>query len=206
MKKLLFSIILTLITNVIYAQDGPVRTYQVNSGAPRPQTDSVKLIVNGNNAYYQKTVKVDTGIKVSMIYINALQFMAAKNFLQNYGYQQEGKLIFTTTQDLNTNIVTNGYDMENVDVFTVQFAITIDMKNQRYRYTIHNVVFYRPTESGNRRLTLYDMYQKETNGDSKGVKKDAKKTIDAFERYISTLTNELYESIEHKTAIYNSKF
>jgi hypothetical protein len=206
MKTLLLSIILASLTVTTYAQGGTVRTYQVNSAASLPPADSAKLIVEGTNAYYQKSVKVDTGIGVSLIYIRALQFMAAKNFQQNYGYEEEGKLIFTTTQDLNTNIITNGYDMENVDVFTVQFAITIDMKKQKYRYTIHNVVFFRPTESGNRRLTLYDMYQKETNGDSRGVKKDAKKVIDAFEKYIGTLTNDLYESIQHKAAIYNSKF
>ncbi|MDB5145171.1 MAG: hypothetical protein JWQ66_3884 [Mucilaginibacter sp.] len=206
MKTLLLSIILVSLTVTTYAQGGTVRTYQVNSAAPLALADSAKIIVEGTNAYYQKSVKVDTGIGVSLIYIRALQFMAAKNFQQNYGYEEEGKLIFTTSQDLNTNIVTNGYDMENVDVFTVQFAITIDMKKQKYRYTIHNVVFFRPTESGNRRLTLYDMYQKETNGDSRGVKKDAKKVIDAFEKYIGTLTNDLYESIQHKAAIYNSKF
>ena len=206
MKKLLFSWILALISFMVYAQNETVRTYQVNSAVPSPPTDSVKLKIEGTNAYYQKAVKVDTGIGVSLIYVRALQFMAAKNFQQNYGYEEEGKLIFTTTQDLNTNFVTNGYDMDNVDVFTVQFAITIDMKKQVYRYTIHNVVFFRPTETGNRRLTLYDMYQKETNGDSRGVKKDAKKIVDAFEKYITTLTGELYESIQHKAAIYNSKF
>src|ERR1700754_753603 len=206
MKKLLLSLILALISFVVHAQDGKVRSYEVNSAAPTPPTDSVKLKVEGTNAYYQKAVKVDTGIGVSLIYVRSLQFMAAKNFQQNYGYEEEGKLIFTTAQDLNTNVVTNGYDMDNVDVFTVQFAITIDMKKQQYRYTIHNVVFFRPTDGGNRRLTLYDMYQKETNGDSKGVKKDAKKIVDAFERYITTLTGELYESIQHKAVIYNSKF
>ena len=206
MKKLLFTLILASVSIIVHAQNGTVRTYQVNSAAPSPPADSVKLKVEGTNAYYQKAEKLDTGIGVSLIYVRALQFMAAKNFQQNYGYEEEGKLIFTTAQDLNTNVVTNGYDMDNVDVFTVQFAITIDMKKQQYRYTIHNVVFFRPTESGNRRLTLYDMYQKETNGDSKGVKKDAKKIVDAFEKYITTLTGELYESIQHKAAIYNSKF
>ncbi|HEY4195244.1 MAG TPA: hypothetical protein VGM63_06900 [Mucilaginibacter sp.] len=206
MKKLLFSLFLASISCMVYAQDGAVRTYQVNSAAPVQPTDSVKLTVEGTNAYYQKVEKADTGIGVGLIYVRALQFMAAKNFQQNYGYEEEGKLIFTTTQDLNTNFVTNGYDMDNVDVFTVQFAITIDMKKREYRYTIHNVVFYRPTEGGNRRLTLYDMYQKEVNGDSRGVKKDAKKIVDAFEKYITTLTGELYESIQHKAAIYNPKF
>jgi hypothetical protein len=204
MRILFLSIILARITLATYAQEGTVKTFQANSGTVKPPTDSVKLQIDGNNAFYQKTVKVDTS--VSFIYLRALQFMAAKNFQQNYGYQEEGKLIFTTTQDLNTNELTNGYDLDNVDVFTVQLAITIDMKKQRYRYTIHNVVFFRPTENGNRRLTLYDMYQKETNGDSRGVKKDAKKIIDAFERYISTLTKELNESIENKLAIYNPKF
>lgn len=206
MKVLLLSIILACVTTISYAQDGNVRTYQVNSTTPAPSTDSVRLIIDGTNAYYQKTVKVDTSIGVSLIYVRGLQFMAAKNFQQNYGYEEEGKLIFTTTQDLNANAVSTGYDMENVDVFTVQFAITLDMKKQRYRYTIHNVIFYRPTESGNRRLTLFEMVQKASNGDSRGVKKDAKKVIDAFEKYIGTLSSELYESIQHKASIYDPRF
>ena len=206
MKVLLLSIILASVTTISYAQDGNVRTYQVNSTTPTPSADSVKLIIEGTNAFYQKTVKVDTGIDVGLIYVRGLQFMAAKNFQQNYGYEEEGKLIFTTTQDLNANAVSTGYDLENVDVFTVQFAVTLDMKKQRYRYTIHNVIFYRPTESGNRRLTLYEMYQKALNGDSRGVKKDAKKVIDAFEKYIGTLSSELYESVQHKASIYDPKF
>ena len=205
MRTLFFSLILSFIANCACAQDGAVKTYQVNTGPPAI-ADSVKISIDGTNAYYQKTVKVDTGIGVSLIYLRALQFMAAKNFQQNYGYQEEGKQIFTTTQDLNTSVITNGYDLDNVDVFTVQFAIAIDMKKQRYRYTIYNVIFYRPTEGGNRRLSLYDMYQKEMNGDSKGVKRDAKKIVDAFERYITSLTGELYESVEHKATIYNPRF
>src|ERR1700733_5668380 len=125
MRILLLSITLAFITLTTYAQEGIVKTSQVNSGAVKPPTDSVKLQIDGKNAYYQKTVKVDSSIKVSDIFIHALQFMAGKNFQQNYGYQQEGKLIFTTTQDLNINPVTTGTDLENVEQYTVQFAITI---------------------------------------------------------------------------------
>ena len=210
MKTLFFSLILIFMLAIANAQEGTVRTNQANSAIPAEATvtpsDSVKLIIDGKSVYYQKTVKLDTGISISAIYLRALQFMAAKNFQQTYGYQEEGKLIFTTTQDLNTNPVTTGIDLDNIEVFSVQFAITLDLKKQRYRYTIHNVVFYRPTENGNLRLTLYDMYQKETNGDSRWIKKDAKKVIDAFERYITRLTNELHESVDHKAAIYDPKF
>jgi hypothetical protein len=205
MKTLLLSFILLFVISISYGQGGNARTYQVNSNTTRPQTDSVRLQIEGNNAYYQKTIKVDSDIKVSMIYLRALQFMAAKNFQQNYGYEEEGKLIFTTTQDLNINPVTTGNDLDNVEVYTVQFAINVDMKNGRYRYTIHNVVFYRPTENGNSRLTLYEMYQK-ANGETKWVAKDAKKVIASFERYLETLTAEVYEGIEHKSAIYQPKF
>ncbi len=205
MKICFLSLLLAFIICTSYAQNGNVRTYQVNSTATRPEIDSVKLQIDGNNAYYQKTVKVDSGIKVSMIYLRALQFMAAKNFQENCGYEQEGKQIFTTSQDLNINPVTTGNDLDNVEVYTVQFAITIDMKNGRYRYTVHNVVFFRPTETGNMRLTLFDMHQKAT-GESRSVSKDARKVIASFERYLSTLTAELYEGIEHKSAIYQPKF
>jgi hypothetical protein len=169
-------------------------------------TDSVQLHVDGNNAYYQKTVKVDSNIMESMIYLRSLEFMAAKNFQQNYGFDQEGKLICTTTQDLNTNNVYIGDDSDNVDPYTVQFSIILDMKNRRYRYTISNIVFYRPTETGSRRLTLYDMYEKATNTQSKRVAKDAKKLIESFEKYIATLTGELYQAVEKKTAVDNTKF
>lgn len=206
MKALLICIGLAFTTITSYAQDGATRTYQVNSSLPVSQGDSVKLIIDGTSAYYQKTVKVDTGIGVSLIYLRTLQFMAAKNFQQTYGFEQEGKEIFTTTQDLNTNPFTVGNYSDNIDVFTVQFAVTVDMKKQRYRYTIHNVTFYLPTETGNLRLTLYEMYLRATNGDSRSIKKDSKKVIDAFERYIGSLTAELRESIDHKAMIYNTKF
>jgi hypothetical protein len=207
MRNLLLSTILIFIAAVTCAQDGTVRITQVNSAIPVSQaTDSVKLIVEGNNAYYQKTVKVDSGIKVSMIYINALQFMAAKNFQQNYGYQQEGKLIFTTTQDLDVNPVRISDDSDDIDPYTVQFAIIIDMKNGRYRYTIQNVLFFMPTANGNRRLTLYEMYQKVTNKDSRRIQKAARNVITSFERYITSLTDELYTNVEHKAVIFNPKF
>ena len=205
MKILLLSIFLAFITLTTYAQDGAVKTDQVSSGTVKPPTDSVKLQVDGKSVYYQKVVKVDSSIKVSDIFIRALQFMAGKNFQQTYGYQQEGKLIFTTTQDLNINPVTTGTDLDNVEQYTVQFAITIDMKNGRYRYTVHNIVFFRPTDGGNSRLTLYDLNQKAT-GETKWVAKDARKVITSFERYLSTLTTELNEGIEHKSAIYQPKF
>jgi hypothetical protein len=201
MKCLLMSICLVLTTLVCRAQDETGKTV-----SPLPQGDSVVLKIDGTSAYYQKTVKVDTGIGVSLIYLRTLQFMAAKNFQQNYGFEQEGKEIFTTTQDLNTNVFTTGNYSDNIDVFTVQFAITIDMKKQRYRYTIHNVIFYRPTETGNLRLTLYEMYLRETGGESRSIKKDSKKVIDAFEKYIGSLTAELRESINHKALIYDTKF
>lgn len=206
MKALLICIGLALIAISSHAQDGATRAYQVNSSLPVPLGDTVKLIIDGTSAYYQKTVKVDTGIGVSLIYLRTLQFMAAKNFQQTYGFEQEGKEIFTTTQDLNTNPFTVGNYSDNIDVFTVQFAVTVDMKKQRYRYTIHNVTFYQPTETGNLRLTLYEMYLRATNGDSRSIKKDSKKVIDAFERYIGSLTAGLRESIDHKALIYNTKF
>lgn len=202
MKTLLVCIGLSFITLMSYAQDEMGK----NSAIPMPQGDSVIIKIDGNTAYYQKSVKVDTSIGVSLIYLRTLQFMAAKNFQQTYGYEQEGKEIFTSTQDLNTNPFTIGNYSDNIDPFTVQFAVTVDMRKQRYRYTIHNVTFYRPTETGNLRMSLYEVYLRATNGDSRSIKKDSKKVIDAFERYISTLTAELRESIDHKAMIYNTKF
>jgi len=170
-----------------------------------PANDSIKLKIEGNTGYYMQSVKVDSGITEHKIYQRTLEFMAGKNFQQNYGYDEEGKLICTTVQDLNTNQFTPTGD-EMVDPYTVQFTITVDMKNRRYRYVINNIVFYIPDEGGNRRLTMYEMYQKATNTDSRRVARAAQKLIDSFERYISSLTDELYQAIEQKRAIDSTKF
>ncbi len=168
--------------------------------------DSIKLTIEGNHAYYQKVVKVDS-IPEGLIYLHAIQFMAAKNFQQNYGYQQEGKLIFTTSQDLNINLVYIGDENDTVNPYNAQFSIILDLKNGRYRYTINNVVFFFPTESGNKRETLYDIYLKASaNGESRRMEKVYKSIIDSFERYAAGLVTELREAVEQKLSIYNSKF
>lgn len=186
-------------------EEGVMLIYKFADPIKSQQSDSVSLQVENTNAYYQKVVKVDSTIKISQIYLRALQFMAGKNFTQTYGYDQEGKLIFTTTQDLNVNPV-NITEDNDVEQYTTQFSIIIDMKNGRYRYTINNVVFFIPAQSGNRRLTLYDVYQKMTNKDSRRIARDARNVITSFERYITALTNELHDDIEHKSLIHNSKF
>ncbi len=168
-------------------------------------SDSVKLKIEGTTGYYMQSVKVDSGITEHKIYMRTLEFMAGKNFQQNYGYDEEGKLICTTVQDLNNNTFSPTND-ETVDPYTVQFTITVDMKNRRYRYIINNIVFYIPDEGGNRRLTMYEMYQKATNQDSRRVAKQAQKLIASFERYIGSLTGELYQAIEQKRAIDTNKF
>jgi len=206
MKTFILSITLASIILAARAQDGGVvRTYQVGHTKNPAMPDSVRLKVDSNTAYYQKTVKVDSNIKVSMIYLRALQFMSAKNFTQNYGYEEEGKMIFTTMQDLNAN-ATFGGDNDDPNPYTVQFAITIDMKNGRYRYTISNVTFYLPTANGNRRMTLYELYDKETGNESRRIQRNAKTIVDSFEKYLVRLTSELYTEIEHKAVIYDTKF
>jgi hypothetical protein len=192
MKTLLSGLILIFMIFNAHAQEVSV------------QQEPIKIKVENNDAYYQNTVKVDSNIKISTIYTRALQFMAVKNFQQTYGFEQEGKLIFTSSQDLNITPYTSDNDLP--DPYGVQFAITLDMKNGRYRYTIRNVIFFIPTENGNRRITLYEMYQKSIDRDSKRVAKAANNLIGSFERYITGLTNELYVEIQHKAAIYNSKF
>jgi hypothetical protein len=201
MKKLLLIICVLVLPFLSLAQNEGVA-----HNAPSASTDTIKLSVEGTNAYYQHLVKVDSNIKVSTIYTRTLEFMAAKNFQQNYGYEQEGKLIYTTTQDMNENAVYNDSDNDNPQPYTVQFSIIIDMKNGRYRYTVKNVIFYLPTDNGNRKLTLYEVHQKEGDDQPKRVSKDAKKLIDSFEKYLGSLTFELYTEVEHKASIYNSKF
>jgi len=191
----LFFISLTLIFATLLAcAHGTLRIHQADGAANKKiatNADSLQLMIDSTNAYYQKVVKVDSNIMESMIYERALQFFAAK---------------YTTTQDLNTSRIYIGDDMDPVDPFTAQFSITLDLKNRRYRYTISNVVIYRPAEDGNRRLTLYDIYEKATNTDSKRIAKDAKKVQVAFEKYISALITELYRDIEQKSAIHSPKF
>jgi len=167
--------------------------------------DSVHLIVDGNTAYYQKVVKADS-IPEGLIFSRALLFFAAKNFQQNYGSESEGKLIFNTTQDLNINPVYIGDESDEVEPYTVQFAITVDMKNNRYRYKISNIVIFRPTETGNKRLTMYEEYQKATNQESRRVQRDAQKVITSFESYIGSLTAELYKAIKPQSMVYDTNF
>jgi hypothetical protein len=206
MKPLLTGILLASAIFAAKAQEESVtRTYNVNHSKNVSPPDSVELKIDSNVAYYQKTVKVDSNIKVSMIYERALEFAAAKNFQQNYGYEPEGKMIFTTTQDLNTNPIYGG-DNDDPDPYTVQFALIIDMKNGRYQYTIDNVIFYLPTQNGSRRFTLYDLYEKETGDQPRRIQKNAKKIIDSFDRYLVSLTGELYKEVEHKSAIFNPKY
>lgn len=192
-KQLLLSLLLACFACTAYCRDVTAN-------------DSVKLKIEGTTAYYMQTVKLDSGITEHKIYQRTLEFMAARNFQQNYGYDEEGKLICTTTQDLNNNTFSAGSDSETIDPYTVQFTITVDMKNRRYRYTINNIVFFIPTETGNMRLTMYEMYQKATNGDSRRVAKEAQKLIASYERYIGSLTDELYQAVELKRAIDNTKF
>ncbi|HVX00361.1 MAG TPA: hypothetical protein VHA52_08000, partial [Candidatus Babeliaceae bacterium] len=94
-------------------------------------SDTLNLQTNGKNAFYQHTVTVDK-IPEGLIYNRAVQFMASENFLQTYGYQELGKLIFTTSQDLNIDPVYVGDDNDQVEPYTVQFAITLDLKNNSY--------------------------------------------------------------------------
>ena len=163
--------------------------------------DSVRLTIEGNYAFYQGKVKMDS-LPEGLMYIRAVQFMAAKNFQQNYGYQEEGKMIYFTTQDLNVNAVYVGDDDDALNPYTVQFSITLDLKNGSYRYTINNVVFFRPEGNGNKRETLFDMYLKATNTNSRRIAKDARKLLDSFEKYLNALTGELYDGIEQKPSIY----
>jgi len=167
-------------------------------------SDSVKLTIEGNYAFFQKTIKVDS-LPEGLMYIRAVQFIAAKNFQQNYGYQEEGKMIYFTTQDLNMNDVYVGDDNDTLFPYTVQFSMTLDLKNGSYRYTVNNVVFFLPDGNGNKRETLFDIYLKATNTDSRRVAREAKKLIDSFEKYLNTLTSELYDGIKQKPSIY-SKF
>jgi hypothetical protein len=210
MKAILLSIVLApVILSVKLGANQPVTKtgcsdYNKTTQASMP--DSVKIIIDtGTRAYYQKTVKVDSTIKLSTIYTRTLEFMAAKNFQQTYGYEQEGKLIFTTSQELNTNPEYGG-DNDDPESYSVQFSIMIDMRNGRYRYTISNIVFYLGSQSGNRRMPLYDLYLKETNGESRRIEKNARKIIDSFEKYLAALTTALHTEIQHKGAIYNPKF
>jgi hypothetical protein len=206
MKTFISAIILAFISLTAFAKNDFACKYIDTGSVRKQQNDSVKLKVEDNNAYYQKAVKLDSNITEPMIYVRALQFMASKNIQQNYGYQEEGKLIFSTVQDLNINRVYVGDNDEAVQPYSVQFAITLDIKNGRYRYTISNVVFFLPTETGNKRETLNDVYLKATNTDSRRIARDAKNLITSFERYITTLTSELYDNIEQKLAMYKSKF
>ena len=81
------------------------------------------------------------------------------------------------------------------------------MKNGRYRYTISNVIFYLPSVNGKPgRMTLYELYEKENGNESRRIQRNAKTIADSFEKYLVSLTGELYTEIEHKAVIYDKKF
>jgi len=210
MKNLLFTLIAAFLAITVKARDETVpRAYYVDhnkKGAAVHILDTIQLTMDSNHmVYYQKVVKLDSSIKLSTIYTRALEFMAARNFQQTYGYEQQGKLIFTTAQDLNIN-ANYGGDNDDPETYSVQFSITLDMRNGRYRYTINNVIFYLGSQSGNRRMPLYDLYQKVLGGDSRRMQKNARNLLESFEKYLMGLTTDLHTEIEHKALIYNQKF
>jgi len=210
MKTLLSIIILASLAITVKAQEETVpRAYYVDHNKKAAAVrilDSVQLVTDSNGmAYYQKAIKLDSTIKLSTIYTRVLEFMAARNFQQTYGYEQQGKLIFTTSQDLNMN-ANYGGENDDPETYSVQFSISLDMRNGRYRYTINNVLFFLGSQSGNRRMPLYNLYQKVLNGDSRRMQKNTRNLLESFERYLVGLTTDLHTEIEHKAPIYNQKF
>ena len=206
MKRLITTLIVSIISLNAYPKNQIISIDKKKQFGNEIIDDSLKLIVDGNQAFYQKTVKLDSNITLPTIYIRAIQFMASKNIIQTYGYQEEGRLIFSTIQDLNVNKDYVGDDNETLQTYSVQFAITLDIKNKRYRYTIHNVTFFVPTEFGNKRETLYELYLKAYNTDSRRIAKETRKMIESFERYASMLTDELKNEIEHKSPVNKTDF
>jgi hypothetical protein len=192
------SILLSLIISFTFFQSFA----QANHNA-----DTVKLIADTSGVtYYQKTFIVPAKINDSVTYNKILEFMAAKNIQQTYADDSGRKLIFSTSQDLNTNLIYITDESDMVDPYTVQFAVMIDLRSHRYRFTVNNVVFYRPSPTGSRREPLYYIYLKATNTESKRVAKDAKKLLDSFQRYLTAFTADLTKTIEQKSAAYNSVF
>jgi hypothetical protein len=198
MKTLLLIFALASASFSAVANDGTLST----AGA---QADTMKLQVDNRDAFYKQTVKADS-LSVDLIFNRTIQFMAAKNFTQTYGYEEEGKLIFTTSQDLNINPVYVGDDNDIIDPYTAQFAVILDIKPGVYRYIITNVVFFHPAGSFSKRETLLDIYSKATNTESKRVARNAQKLISSFEKYLHTLVDDLYQGIEQKSVMYSSKF
>jgi hypothetical protein len=180
--------------------------FQSFAQANRTHSDTIKLLTDSSHAYYQKIFTLPAGINDSVAYTKILEFMAAKNIQQTYADDSGHKMIFSTSQDLNTNLVYIGDEADAVDPYTVQFAVIIDLRSHRYRFTVNNVVFYSPSPTGSRREPLYDMYLKATNKESKRVAKDAKKILDSFQRYLLAFTADLTKTIEQKSPAYNSVF
>ena len=69
MKKLVLTLIIAISISATFAQTKPAQ----------PPADSIKLKVDGKQAYYQNTVKADS-ISEPVIYNRIVQFMASKNF------------------------------------------------------------------------------------------------------------------------------
>lgn len=197
MKTLLLSIAITFITLTALAHHGIVPAYKTTNTLINAQTDTVKLLYDGKHVYYQKVINVD-GISEAEIYLRAVQFMALYNMQQTYGNQQEGKLIFTTTQQLNNF----DFPTDKSTQYTVQYAITLDMKNGRYRYTINSTIFYYNDNT----LTFYDLYSAANNGLRNNANLLGKTMLASFEVYLNTFVNDLNENIINKAVTSNSNF
>lgn len=206
MKNILIACLLTCAVQCVHAQEKMTIRYEKGEPAPaKPVEDSVHLSIDGKTLYYQQTVKVDSNLTIPVIFLRLQEFGAGKNFQMNFGDDRLGRVIFTTTQDLNENGPED--DNDGVDAYSAQFSITVDIKKGRYRYTINDVVFFVPTGTGfNRRMTLYDMYQKTTGANSKRVAREAVKFMGSFDKYLSLLTNEMHQAVQHKDKIYNPVF
>jgi len=201
MKTYILTLLLMFSAGITFAND-----YHSSSSQKNLMSDTIRFKVDTNrNIYYQGAVKLSKNLTVDVIYTRIVQLMAAKNIQQNFGYQQDGKLIFTTSQDLNINPNYVGDDNDNVIPYTVQFAIIIDLKPGSYRYTINNIVLYFPTQTGNKREPYFDLYLKATDTNSKRVARNAQNIMNALEHYLAAFSSDLRQGVEQTSPMY-SKF
>lgn len=129
MKKLLIALLLLSISIGVNAQRN-----KKTEDVPR-----IELKTDSSIGYYQEVVKLDTSYTETMLYKRAKQWVSStltSNSIQlNYDSMSEGKLIFTSEQNL--------YIPQGVGTlpFIVRYAFTLEIKDGRYRYTINNIEF-----------------------------------------------------------------
>lgn len=148
-----------------------------------------KVDTAGQIAYIQDVFKLNTSLNKSELFKRSKQFIASNvtsSSLQlNYDNVDDGKLIFTQTQNL---LIPQGVGSLP---YEVKYTFTIEVKDAKVRYTVNNIEFAYKTIVGSilKRVTAYDEWYECKGG--KRYNNDTKRLF-SLQDHILGLANNLY--------------